>query len=246
MKTMLERVTVTGADDSVDPKDLVEISEDFPFVEWGVLLSPTRYGTPRFPSKSWMEDLLQEVINAKIERDFRTKLSGHLCGKFVRKICDGYPSFMYENTDIISLFKRMQLNFHGHPFVNNMSVSYLNELLHFFPYQWIFQIDGVNDNLLKWAVEDGVDAVGLYDRSHGAGVLPSVWPEKENYYCGYAGGLSVDNLSDELEKIYESCRGEPIWIDAETHLRSEDDSVFDLDKVCDFLRIASFWVKDTG
>ena len=35
----LNRVTITGADDFTEPKDLVELSEEFPFVEWAILLS---------------------------------------------------------------------------------------------------------------------------------------------------------------------------------------------------------------
>ena len=35
----LTRVTITGADDSVEPRALAELSEAFPFVEWGLLMS---------------------------------------------------------------------------------------------------------------------------------------------------------------------------------------------------------------
>ena len=33
--SILDRVTITGADDSVRPTDLLELSREFPFVEWG-------------------------------------------------------------------------------------------------------------------------------------------------------------------------------------------------------------------
>ncbi|MHB1675039.1 MAG: hypothetical protein ACYCSP_12405 [Acidobacteriaceae bacterium] len=35
----LETVTITGADDSTDIVELAELSEEFPFVEWGILIS---------------------------------------------------------------------------------------------------------------------------------------------------------------------------------------------------------------
>ena len=41
---MLERITVTGADDLVDPAELCAIAADFPFVEWGILFSAKRTG----------------------------------------------------------------------------------------------------------------------------------------------------------------------------------------------------------
>ena len=44
----LQYVTMTGADESVDPKALIELSKEFPFVEWGILIG-SQSGM-RFPS----------------------------------------------------------------------------------------------------------------------------------------------------------------------------------------------------
>lgn len=52
---MLERVTITGADDSTDISQLVELSQEFPFVEWGILVSRRSEGGPRFPSREWID-----------------------------------------------------------------------------------------------------------------------------------------------------------------------------------------------
>jgi hypothetical protein len=35
----LKTVTITGADDAVDPEELLQIQQRYPFVEWGILLS---------------------------------------------------------------------------------------------------------------------------------------------------------------------------------------------------------------
>ena len=32
-------VTITGADDSIQPSQLLDLQKEFPFVEWGILLS---------------------------------------------------------------------------------------------------------------------------------------------------------------------------------------------------------------
>ena len=50
---MLTRVTITGADDAVDPGALVALSAEFPFVEWGILFSKSREGEARYPSAEW-------------------------------------------------------------------------------------------------------------------------------------------------------------------------------------------------
>ena len=109
--------------------------------------------------------------------------------------------------------------------------------------QFIFQLDDVNNDILNVASEHGVDAVGLFDTSGGIGRLPDHWPHSNNRYCGYAGGLGPENLEEQLVKISEACGDMPIWIDAETKLRSDDDHQFMLDKVERFLEIAEPYVQ---
>ena len=106
--------------------------------------------------------------------------------------------------------------------------------------QIIFQLDDVNNSLQDIAKKGGIDAVGLFDLSGGDGILPTQWPQS-NQYIGYAGGLSPDNLLQQLYAIETVC-GSEIWIDAETHVRSNNDQLFDLDLVDKFLSIAEPYV----
>ena len=69
---MLTRVTITGADDDVDPEALLALSREFPFVEWGILYSAKRVGTPRYPTTEWMARL------PPVPKAF------HLCGQSAR------------------------------------------------------------------------------------------------------------------------------------------------------------------
>lgn len=48
-------VTITGADDDVDPSALEDLSDEFPFVEWGILRSAKREG-PDYMRMKWMKD----------------------------------------------------------------------------------------------------------------------------------------------------------------------------------------------
>ena len=240
-KKIVKVVTVTGADDSVRPKELVSIAEDFPFVEFGILLSKKQQGSKRFPSLNWLEELYI------LWRQKKLTLSGHLCGRWVRDLCLGNPSFFNELGHIWEMFGRLQLNFHAeyHP-VNNkkfFKIFRQNQLLAETPI--IFQMDGVNEKIFHFFVEGrwGIKAYHLFDTSGGCGLLSREWPKQFGRYCGYAGGLSANNVGKELEKISKVANG-PIWIDAETLLRSENDKVFDLQKVRSFLETAKPWVID--
>lgn len=234
MKKIIDRVTVTGADNSNKIEDLVAIQEKYPFVEWGILMSTHAEGHPRFPTAGWIKKL--------IEYKDKLNLSGHLCGKWVRDICAGENTFYKNREHLKNVFKRIQLNFHAYQHRIKDEEKFLDVLESFEGAQIIFQFDNVNNDIINFARINGIDAVPLFDTSGGAGVLPGEWPEALRMYSGYAGGLSPENLMEQMQRIVEKCGDGPIWIDAETHLRSSDDNVFDLDKVQRFLEIAKPWV----
>jgi hypothetical protein len=227
----INKVTVTGADDSVTPKELMDISENFPFVEWGLLLSKSSMGNFRFPSAEWLSNFTKEVWYSEIQ------LSGHVCGSWVKQILKG--NWINRELDNIHphldcIFDRFQINTHGrnHYLDAEKVVDMFNDCL--VNQTVIFQYDNANNDIF------GLDILGksaLFDLSGGAGVLPEHWPTPlEEAPCGYAGGLSPENVQGQIEKISKIVAPDDvIWIDAETHLRSNGDQQFDLDKVVAFL-----------
>ena len=237
-REMIRVVTVTGADDSVRPEDLIPIIKRYPFVEFGILLSKKQQGGKRFPSRNWLGELYI------LWRHEKFALSGHLCGEWVRDLCLGKPSFFEEFGYTWEMFSRFQLNFHAerHPVDDKKFSELIRQYLISRPV--IFQMDGTNEKIFfslngRW----GMQTFPLFDQSGGIGLLPKEWPKQlPNQYCGYAGGLSPDNLQKEIERISKVAPG-PIWIDAETLLRSEDDTVFQLETVRRFLEVARPWIK---
>lgn len=240
----LRQVTVTGADNSVNYYDLFDMAREYPFAEWGILLSKNSEGFPRFPTWEWIEGCIAE-------RPPEMHLSGHLCGSWVRDIVSGGTAFVDLKRDFSIGFDRYQLNFHGqqHTIVDQDKFTEALVLLTGVRQQpIIFQMDKVNELLYHWAHSlygrsRGIYAHPLFDVSGGAGILPKQWPQPMGEYCGYAGGLSPDNLAEQLKLIQERIRNKdgslyPIWIDAETHIRSRDDQRFDLSKVAAFLEAA--------
>lgn len=231
---ILASVTLTGADDSINPAALAGLSMEFPYVEWGILYgSRTR---PRYPSRPWIDDL--RAVAKENLHGANMRLSAHLCSGWVRSfVLEGKYTFGQHNDD--SMYRRIQLNFHAHHHPG--SPEFLAALRAVKDKQFIFQMDEVNDDLWKSAHEAEIQAVPLFDTSGGAGILPGTWPEPyQHVYCGYAGGLGPENLESQLRAIANVVPGPvPIWIDMETKVRSKDDEVFDLDKCRKVLEIAA-------
>jgi len=235
MKKYIDKVTVTGASDDTSLEDMVKIQKEYPYVEWGILLSRTQAGRSwRFPSFTWINRLLISPLTQEL------KLSCHLCGSLVNEILLGIINDDLKKLLDSSIFDSVQINTHGVKHKWDAELFNKNVLLAYPHIQFIFQNDEVNSELITKTKAAGIwNISALYDLSHGAGVLPDKWDDPlDGIYTGYAGGLSPDNLESQLEKLDEVVEDKIVWIDAETHLRSNGDVNFDLDKVVKFLEIA--------
>src|SRR6185437_14134720 len=214
----LDRVTIIGPDDSIRPSELSRLSHEYPFVEWGILVSGNNtasIGTPRFPSWDWLMEVRE------LARRGALSLSLHVCGHWTRQLLLGHVSIAPLLTEA-SVYKRMQLNFHAEN-TQCIAPKFFAALRTLNPRQFIFQIDGANGNQhlesLYAENDDGsVDAVPLFDISGGAGILPAQWPkpqymstDTDHCYHGYAGGLGPDNLETQLPLIAEAAGNTRIW-----------------------------------
>lgn len=241
---LLNRVTITGADDNTDIQQLLDLSAEFPFVEWGILVSKGQEGGFRFPSRQWITEFC-----VRASKDM--KVSMHVCGSWVRDMLVGELDWLVL-PDCADLCQRVQINTHGQPHVSTTGMlrSFLDNPHGFKEY--IFQWDGVN-NHLAYAAQAYASATkdfkvsALYDTSAGAGILPEHWekPLKGLEWTGYAGGLGPDNVADQILKIAGTQESplEYFWIDMERRVRSSDDSKLDLLKVQRVLQAAKPYIR---
>lgn len=235
-------VTLTGADNTVAPGALLGLSTEYPFAEWGILVSDKHTslpdGSPRFPSWSWLQRLQSSAANLPL-----MNLSLHICGNWVKSLLLGRVTFPVE---MLNGFQRVQLNFHAKQDDYDED-KFRDALAVFGPREIIFQIDGGDGaRLLETTMIDGGPPhVPLFDLSGGAGIVPDQWPRPEylrgDVNCnqrtcrlhGYAGGLGPDNLVVEVPRIFRACEASglevpEIWVDMETKLRTTNGDAFDL------------------
>lgn len=235
---ILKNVTITGADDNSDPSVLCDISEQFPFVEWGILWYPEKMGKSRYPSREWIQKFIEE-------KSFTVNSSLHICGKDA--IDFGYKYPRSEAWSYIPAFGRVQLNFPWFIADLDRTMFLLNKRPDFDLRHMIFQYHLMDregtviiqanekNRILNSCLEAYPYVEFLFDQSRGNGITISEYPEPIFSKCnGYAGGISPDNV---LAILYDLKKIIPedgkIWIDMETGVRVDDD--LDISKVMDIL-----------
>ncbi len=99
---MISTVSVVGVDDSISPEDLTDISQKYPFVEWGINLCSNIAQRPAFPSEEWLEELLSQAD--------RIRLRGILHERWERDILSGSLSIKEEKPRLWDALRRIQID----------------------------------------------------------------------------------------------------------------------------------------
>ena len=218
--------TLTGVDEHTPIHKIARLQRQYPFVEFGVLVSPKRAGTGRYPSYQWIDALLSDGAIS------RRQMALHVCGEAVERLLSGAPDDM----DRLSrLTRRVQLNFRYSPALRDR----LAKLIYERPgATFITQYNEANCDV--WNECPAPNHQVLFDRSGGRGITPDGWsvPHSRAQF-GYAGGLGPENLAQQLPRIHAAAAGHNYWIDMESGLRTEDR--FDLDKAEQVLEIVNFF-----
>lgn len=216
---MLTGVTISGADDEVPYPELLALSREFPFVEWGLLMSENRAGTARYPSRRWLLGLGNTAATALHHGTIRMNLSAHFCGDVARAALAG----RLHPFPVIERVQRIQVNGYEPP-----SPGVVKFARRMPSYEVILQArDERSVSLAVADIDEMSDASVLFDPSGGTGTEADRWPvPPAGIHMGFAGGITPKNVDLMLGEIV--C-GRPYWIDMESGVRTEDH--FDLTKV---------------
>lgn len=226
-------VTITGADDRVDIRDLVKLSEAFPRVEWAILVaSVDRFGTPRYPSLEWI---------SRFRETPGLRRAMHVCGAASRDFQLG----QWDQGE--TAFARCQIN--GWNRKRGALVGTPRD------FELIIQcqsVDDLGDAILDAIVLDRASV--LFDVSGGRGIRPGsdvietavriVRETKERLSfskdwnkplrVGFAGGIGPTNV----EEVIRTLGPGDYWLDMESGVRTDDR--LDLKKVRDVLQTVQY------
>ncbi len=242
----IDRVTLAGVDDNVDRNELYELSDLYPFVQWGILLYKEKRGKPRYPSNEWI-DKFDRYAPEFVSRNV------HLCGSNAYDFCTGDLSVVRYSAYGHPRYDSIQVNIPGGFGIADMAGDVADLFVR--SSKVITTIIQANDYsnpivnaLQKKECGNFVDI--LFDESRGKGVEGKFEETKEMHKilgrskCGFAGGINHENVVKVADKIlrisnmHYDVRSELMgynysppstWIDMESGVRTDNE--FDLDKV---------------
>lgn len=223
-------VTITGADDHVDPAALVRMREKYwprgAWVEFAVLVSVGRAGTARYPSLSWI---------SRIKKVRHVAL--HLCGEMSRRVLGGYGlrKELARNAIHCPAEDRVQLNGFSDFVLPDLAAAAGLE-----GPKLILQCKDFAALKRGGELAQRYPRIQLlWDPSGGTGTPSPIWPSGPPGITGYAGGIGPDNVLKVLDAIAALPHVGDFWIDMESGVRTDDE--FDLEKVESVLKDVANW-----
>lgn len=206
--------TMTGLDRIELVQELNELCCEFPFLEIGILFSAGRAGAEnRYPGIA--------TIGSLIER-LEAPIALHVCGEDVaRTLSNDRGVARSESFLRHTKVGRIQLNLNAARAKWLPSVTEIDAIITEIGKPVIIQ-----DNSANQALNRSLNAPNhqvLFDASGGLGVSPAAWPTPIfGKACGYAGGLGPDTIVTALHQIEAAAGSQPVWIDMENRLRTDD------------------------
>lgn len=219
---MLKRVTFSGFDQWTSVEDLKALYREYPFVEFGFLLSDLYNGKDnrrRNPDVSVLENY----------REAKLPLSLHVCDNLAEKLVkeNDWDGLYKALGDYMPLFDRIQYD-------SAFVVGFSDELTFPEDKQIILQLKDGNEGI--WERYGHLPNVFAFqDNSGGTGVCDMKWRKPMGEYFGYSGGLCPENVVEAVKSINQVCDID-YWIDMESRVRTDD--TFDVNKcrkVCELL-----------
>jgi len=211
---LLKRITFAGIDRFVKPAELIAFHREFPFVEFGFLVSKALTGQNKNPRYT-------ATVMLKAFKKDRIPMALHVCGALAMDLIkkDNWEGINAIMGDTMQLFDRIQ--------INAAAARHMKDTLSF-PEgkQVILQLQDGNDTMWeKYASQANV--VAFQDNSGGTGKYEGAWRAPVGEFFGYGGGLNPENAVEAVRAMQQVCDAD-FWIDMESGVRTNDK--FDLKK----------------
>ena len=241
----LRYITCSDPREDTPIEDILRLSQIAPNVEIAVQAHPSKMSFD-MPRRKWFESLLKESLSMPTAPNLAVHLNLDWCDKFCQGILapDLLDLFFLLREDGTPAIHRWQINIHGSKTKLFKPDNIARILNNYSGREFIFQYGASEYHRMQRLDNTGTKFSVLYDTSGGAGKLTKNWraPLFEAHPQGYAGGLSPENVSENLDKIAKVAGNRTdTWIDAEGKLKTPGTKTFDIKIAKQYINAAIRW-----
>lgn len=245
---MLSKITLAGADEATDIKSLVALCKNFTLSEIAIHVSEKNAG---FNSDGywWLRefflfDLYGEDCNVALH--VNDIWAENFSNGDISPELETFLGMRYQ--DETPFIKRVQLNIPAIINPQSKLQTLVNVIQRFLDIRFVFSYNEASKDFIQKLYATGATFDCLFNASFGKGILPEKRPSPmiDTIYHGYAGGLSPENVTSELDKIKKQLTPTAsFYIDAKSNLQ-DDDGHFSIDKSILFLKKATTWAHQNS
>ncbi len=242
----LEYITCSDMREYNSIYDIIDLGKKYPMAEFAIQAHPSKFSA-HMPRYVWFEELMSK------SRVNDINLAMHVNSEWRTEICRG--NIPYEIKHMWDMRRdngkpvigRVQININGGKDSFKFYANKVADIIRAYPdIEFIFQYTPRQRTRLKKLDWAGAAFSMLFDASGGRGISPRAWraPVMPNHKMGYSGGLSPENVYENLDKINLILPANyNTWIDAEGKLKAPETKQFDVARAEKYIQNALRWVQ---
>lgn len=224
----IEYITCSDMREHNNIDEIIDLGKRYPCAEFAIQAHPSKF-SQHMPRYAWFDTLVHAA------RVNKMNLAMHVNAEYRTELCRGIVPYHLKNlwevrrNDDTPVIGRVQVNINGGNDKFDFYADKIANIISAYPdIKFIFQYAPAQDKRIRQLAKQNVPFALLYDVSGGEGKLSrDSWGGiiLPGYQTGYAGGLSPDNVVENLNYVNKLLPANyDTWIDAEGKLKSPDDN----------------------
>ena len=240
----LEKITCSDMREHNYIDDIIDLGKRYPKSEFAIQAHPSKFSA-YMPRYVWFDTLVHAV------RVNDVNLAMHVNAEWLDLICKGVVPYeikrmwQMRRDNGRPTIGRVQVNINGGKGKFRFYADKVADIIREFPdIEFIFQYTPVQHSRVMRLDKTGAKFSLLYDASGGRGISPESWnaPVLQNHKMGYSGGMSPDNVYENLNRIsYVLPSDYNTWIDAEGKLKDPESGKFSTALAERYIQNAILW-----
>ncbi len=253
----IEYITCSGIGPHNDISEIINLGKNYENAEFAVQVSREKF-FPYNDRYNFFRTLVATCtvndvnLAMHVNLEYRTDLCRGIVPEFFQDLWSIKRQKGTQNADK-PVIGRVQININGGNDKFTFYADKVADIIRAYPgIKFIFQYAPEQYERISKLDKRHVSFALLYDASGGRGISPEMWdaPVFQNHQMGYSGGMSPDNVVNNLNDINEILPMDySTWIDAEGKLKSPDDNgkkLFDTTLAEKYIKNACAWQMKNG